>query len=121
MFIVEMRRTKRHIHSQQISDLLPSQMIRVNDQKAKRVFWPDTSVVNNVDDRFGDDDDGNVSKGGESGGGDVIKVDGGGGGVSLICDDDVNKDGEVDVCKKIDGGDADVSKGGKVGDYDVMR
>nr|GEV97505.1 hypothetical protein [Tanacetum cinerariifolium] len=50
----------------------------------------------------------------------VSKVDGGCGGVGLICDDDVSKEGEVDVCKKIDGGDVDVNKGGEVGDY-VMR
>nr|GEV33042.1 copia protein [Tanacetum cinerariifolium] len=52
---------------------------------------------------------------GESGGGDVIKVDGEGGGVGLICNDDVSKEGEVDVCKKIDGRDVDVSKGGDDG------
>ncbi|GKD44403.1 zinc finger, CCHC-type containing protein, partial [Tanacetum coccineum] len=95
--------------------------VKVKDPRARRVFSPDTSVVNNLDGRFGDDDDGDVSKGGESVGGDVIMVDGGGGGVGLICDDDINKGGEVDVCKKIDGGDADVSKGGEVGDSDVMQ
>ncbi|GKC83780.1 hypothetical protein Tco_1139497 [Tanacetum coccineum] len=97
------------------ADLLPQEVrldVKVKDLRARRVFSPNTSVVNNVDGRFGDDD-GDVSKGGESGGGDVIKVDGGGGGVGLICDDDVNKEGEVDVCKKIDGGDADVSKEGE--------
>ncbi|GJW99326.1 receptor-like protein EIX2, partial [Tanacetum coccineum] len=66
--------------------------VKVKDLRARRVFSPDTSVVNNVDGRFGDDDDGDVSKG-----------------------------GKVDVCKKIGGGDADVSKEGEVGDSDVMR
>nr|GEW79142.1 hypothetical protein [Tanacetum cinerariifolium] len=103
------------------ADLLPKDVrldVKVKDLRARRVFSPDTSVINNVDGGFGDG--GDVSKGGESGGGDVIKVDGGGGGgVGLICDDDVSKEGEVDVCKKIDGGDADVSKGGEVGDYVV--
>nr|GEY05403.1 N-acetyl-D-glucosamine kinase-like [Tanacetum cinerariifolium] len=68
---------------------------------------------------FGDDDDGDVSKGGESEGGNVIKVDGGGGGLGLICDDDISKEGEVDVCKKIDGGDADVSKGELANRFDM--
>ncbi|GJU39534.1 hypothetical protein Tco_1192491 [Tanacetum coccineum] len=106
------------------ADLLPKEVrfdVKVKDLRARRVFSPDTSVVNNVDGRFGYDDDGDVIKGGKSRGGDVIKVDGGGGGVGLICDDNVNKEGEVDVCKKIDGGDADVNKGGEVGDSDVMR
>ncbi|GJW66559.1 hypothetical protein Tco_0120983 [Tanacetum coccineum] len=59
--------------------------VKVKDLRARRVFSPDTSVINNVDGGFGDDDDGDASKGGESGGGDVNKVDGGGGG------SDVNK------------------------------
>ncbi|GJT18878.1 hypothetical protein Tco_0877584 [Tanacetum coccineum] len=74
------------------ADLLPKDVrldVKVKDLRARRVFSPDTGVINNVDGGFGDDDDGDVSKGGESGGGDVIKVDGGGGGVCLICDDDM--------------------------------
>ncbi|GJR09642.1 hypothetical protein Tco_0792294 [Tanacetum coccineum] len=41
--------------------------VKVKDLRARRVFSPDTSVINNVDGGFGDDDDGDVSKGGESG------------------------------------------------------
>nr|GEW95697.1 hypothetical protein [Tanacetum cinerariifolium]GEW97913.1 hypothetical protein [Tanacetum cinerariifolium] len=70
-------------------DLLPRDVrldVKVKDLRARRVFLPDTSVINNVDGGFGDD--GDVS--------------------------------EVDVCKKIYEGDADVNKGGEVGDY-VMR
>ncbi|GJZ17912.1 hypothetical protein Tco_0554035 [Tanacetum coccineum] len=77
------------------ADLLPKDVrldVKVKDLRARRVFSPDTGVINNVDGGFGDDDDGDVSKG-----------------------------GEVDVCKKIDGGDAYISKGGEVGDFDVMR
>ncbi|GJY27095.1 hypothetical protein Tco_0401821 [Tanacetum coccineum] len=106
------------------ADLLPKEVrfnVKVKDLRVRRVFSPDTNIVNNVDGRFGYDDNGDVINGCESRSGNVIKVDGGGGGVGLICDDDVNKEGEVDVCKKIDGGDDDASKGGEVGDSDVMR
>ncbi|GJU39535.1 hypothetical protein Tco_1192492 [Tanacetum coccineum] len=68
--------------------------VKVKDLRARRVFSPDTSVVNNVDGRFGYDDDGDVIKGGRL---------------------------EWLMFARRLMESADVSKGGEVGDSDVMR